>query len=357
MRISEHEIEQRKHLFSLTDFEINALSKAYTFVEREVDSLVYRFYELQTANPEIALLIGDADTLSRLGNAMRSYVLDLFSGVIDVEYVNNRLRIGLVHKRIGVEPKLYLSAVYTLKQLLVNLINSVYESKDDRTLARSGLEKLLQFDITLVFDTYIRSLVSEIEISREKSEQYAHDLEQKVRDRTRQLEELSRTDPMTGLLNYRHMNDMLISVLRAAQRRSEPVSFVYMDINDFKIINDTEGHQKGDDILRAVATSVKKVSRAEDSCFRYGGDEFCVILPNCSKDQAEQIYVDRLQMHLRDSNPDLSLSIGVAQTGPDEYLDPFLLIKQADDLMYQDKRRKKMKVVGQSVKSSGEHEK
>jgi hypothetical protein len=84
-------------------------------IEPHIDALVDKFYTLQTGITEIALLIGDADTLTRLRAAQRRYILDLFSGLYDLEYVNNRLRIGLVHKRIGVEPKLYLAAINTLK--------------------------------------------------------------------------------------------------------------------------------------------------------------------------------------------------------------------------------------------------
>ena len=79
--------------------------------------------------PEIALLIGDADTLRRLRSAQRKYVNDLFSGFYNLEYVNNRLRIGLVHKRIGVEPKLYLAAINTLHQLLIEMVQSTIPDK------------------------------------------------------------------------------------------------------------------------------------------------------------------------------------------------------------------------------------
>jgi hypothetical protein len=280
MRITEFDISNRKLLLSLTQKDCDLLKECKNCIEAKIDTLVAVFYELQTSIPEISLLIGDADTLARLQSAQRHYVLDLFSGLYDLEYVNNRLRIGLVHKRIGVEPKLYLSAINTLKGLLTNAIRESIEDVIVRENTIFALDKLITFDVTLVFETYIRSLVSEIESSKEKSEQYAMALEEKVRERTAQLEELSRIDPLTGLLNVRGLNDTLTRVLRAAQPRSELVCVVYIDINDFKIINDTHGHQAGDEILRVVGTSIKKVSREEDSCFRYGGDEFCLILPH-----------------------------------------------------------------------------
>lgn len=341
MRISEFEIDYRKTLFSLTSEDIQILRSAKPIIDDNIDFLVSKFYELQTSVPEISLLIGDADTLNRLRYAQRKYVIDLFSGLYDLEYVNNRLRIGLVHKRIGVEPKLYLSAIYTLKSLLIEVL--VKDIDDQSTLEKVllALEKILLFDITLVFDTYIRSLLSEIEISKQKSDQYARDLEDKVKERTKQLEEVSRTDPLTGLLNVRHLIETLTGMLRAAQRRSEPISIVYIDVDNFKSINDSLGHQGGDEVLRTISSAIQRVSRQEDSLFRYGGDEFCIVLPCCEETAAREIYAIRLVEEIRKKQDDIVLSIGVVQTGPIDYLEPETLIQQADREMYRFKRAAK----------------
>lgn len=341
MRITELEIENRKKLFMIDDEDVEVLTKVKPLIEREVESLVREFYELQTSVPEIALLIGDADTLGRLRSAQRKYVIDLFSGFYDIEYVNNRLRIGMVHKRIGVEPKLYLAAILQLQTLLGHMLRRIIpDGKECRRVIRAA-EKLFMFDISLVFDTYIRSLISEIETSREKSERYAVELEYKVQERTQQLEIMSRTDPLTGLLNVRFLTEMLTQSLRAAQRRLEPLTLVYLDINDFKAVNDTEGHQRGDEILCAVANGIKSLSRLEDQVFRYGGDEFCIILPKCNEQQAQQLYSERLHEEIRASEPNLTVSIGYVQTGPDEYLTAEELIRLADLRMYKDKDRLK----------------
>jgi diguanylate cyclase (GGDEF)-like protein len=281
-----------------------------------------------------------------LRTAQRRYVLDLFSGHYDLEYVNNRLRIGLVHKRIGVEPKLYLAAINTLKALLIEDMFEQIRDEPERLVMLAALDKLFLFDITLVFETYIRSLVSEIESSREKSENYAKSLEQKVRERTKQLEELNRTDALTGLLNVRHLNELLLLSLRTCQRRAEPMAIAYLDIDNFKQINDTEGHQRGDEILRIVGNCIRQVFRAEDSCFRYGGDEFCLILPNCNESQARDIYLKRLINTVKEQLGDLTLSMGVVQTGPEHYDDGLNLIRLADERMYAAKKALKEKTPG-----------
>jgi diguanylate cyclase (GGDEF)-like protein len=341
MRITEFEIEYRKELISLTDINVAALIGFRPMIEKHIDDIISTHYKQQTSIPEIALLIGDADTLERLKSAQRRYILDLFSGLYDLEYVNNRCRIGLVHKRIGVEPKLYLSGVLCLKELLFDIIDKYCADEKQRKESRIALDKLLMFDITLVFETYIRSLVAEIEAAKEKSDNYAMSLEEKVRARTKQLDELARRDPLTNLLNTRELNETLTKVLRHAQRQNEPITAVYIDVNDFKVINDTEGHQRGDEVLQLVGHAISGCARSEDYCFRYGGDEFFVILTNCTAQQARDIYVAVLEKKIQSLN--ISLSIGVAETGPTQFIDEALLIKQADENMYITKQAHKEK--------------
>lgn len=341
LRITDFEVEDRKSLLSFTNVDAQMLLSCKTVIEQNIDAVVAEFNQMQISIPEIALLIGDADTLSRLRSVQRRYILDLFSGLYDLEYVNNRLRIGLVHKRIGVEPKLYLSAMHALKTLLRRTITDETSAVGDRDEILAALDKLILFDVTLVFETYIRSLVSEIETAKDKSEQYARSMEEKVKERTRQLEEMSRTDALTGLLNVRHLQDIVTTALRSAQRRSEPVTAVYIDVDDFKMINDTQGHQRGDEILRTVGKAIKDSARAEDSCVRYGGDEFCIILTNCRESQAKDFFVDRLIQRIKEKLDDITLSIGVAQTGPNEYMDASTLIRIADERMYAAKQSRK----------------
>jgi len=189
MQITDHEIARRIELLGLDGDELVLLSSCRELIEKEIDVIVNEFYQAQTSVEEIALLIGDADTLRRLHIAQKKYVLDLFTGSIDVDYVNNRLRIGLVHKRIGVEPKLYLSAVKTLKDIIQKALQRQIVEQGVLLTTFQALDKLLYFDITLVFDTYIRSLITEIETAKERVEEYARTLEVQVSDRTRQLGE------------------------------------------------------------------------------------------------------------------------------------------------------------------------
>lgn len=338
MQLGDIEIQRRKQLLGLNDDDLKLLSSLQNMIEDSIDIIVDEFYERQTEIDEISLLIGDADTLLRLRSAQRKYVLDLFSGQYDSQYVNNRLRIGMVHKRIGVEPKLYLSAVWSLKYIIINtLTNNI---QDEKTLQETiiVLDKLLYFDTTLVFDTYIDSLVGEIENAKRRTEEYASSLEQKVAERTQQLEKLTQLDPLTGIFNQRAMEALLKRELALAKRHATKLSMIYFDIDEFKSINDMFGHIKGDEVLKSIGLILLDNVRTTDIPCRHGGDEFCLILPECDIDSAKGI-CDKIINGFKARYGTFSLSFGIAQTGPEDYLSANELLKEADGHMYQAKNK------------------
>jgi diguanylate cyclase len=229
--------------------------------------------------------------------------------------------------------------VHALKTILIEAVyRFVPESMEPREVEGS-LKKLIFFDVSLVFDTYIHSLLDEIKTEREKTEQYARDLEEQVRIRTEQLEERSRTDALTGLLNMRHLTEVLNRNLRASERRNEPLCFAFIDLDGFKEINDEYGHKHGDMVLKAVATALLESVRAEDTCFRYGGDEFCVILPRCHFDEAFRIVDQRLRGQLtvlmKDFPMQVGFSVGISEARPGAYPEADALIQRADERMYE----------------------
>lgn len=338
MKISDVDVSGRMEVLNLTTMDLELLASHQTLIEDNIDVIVEEFYENQTNNDEISLLIGDADTLRRLISAQRNYVLELFSGKYGLDYVNNRLRIGLIHKRIGVEPKLYLSAVRTLKSIVNKALKRSLKNQDEVDLALNALDKLIYFDTTLVFDAYIDSLVGEIENAKRKTDLYAAGLEKKVALRTRQLEEQAKTDPLTGIFNQRAMHDMLTRELTVAKRRQTKISLVYFDVDKFKQINDTLGHIEGDIVLKHIGQSLQEVIRETDIPCRYGGDEFCLILPECSAHRAEEV-CQKLIESFSAKCPDISLSIGIAETGPESFIDNEELIKLADQRMYVAKQK------------------
>lgn len=333
MHISDAEITRRMDLLDLNRDALELLASHKIIFEDNIDEIVEEFYQKQIEIDEISLLIGDADSLRRLHTAQRKYVLDLFSGHYDSEYVNNRLRIGMVHKRIGVKPALYLSAVRTLKEILFRILGNNVDNEDELKASLSSLDKLLYFDITLVFDTYIDSLVSEIESEKKKTEDYAKGLEEKIAERTKQLEEQAKRDPLTKIYNQRAMQEFLRRELIIARRRQTVLSLIYFDIDNFKSINDTDGHIKGDEVLKSIGRIIIKSIRETDIACRYGGDEFCLILPECRSDKAKEV-CEKIIKKFSKKYQDYSLSIGIAETNSDHNIDGDQLIRVADEKMY-----------------------
>lgn len=271
-------------------------------------------------------------------NHLRKYVLELFAGEYDDVYVQSRLRIGMVHKRIGVSPQLYLTAVRKLHHLLRSNLVALDLAGEERCLAcmerQDALEKLIFFDLALVFDTYIHSLLDEVEMTKEELENYAESLEEKVAERTRQIVEMTRRNALTGLFNQKTFYEELRREIARSERNRTELSLVYLDCDGFKKLNDHEGHQRGDEMLVAVADSMRAVLRRSDIPARYGGDEFCIILPETPVESAREIR-RRLCAAFDESKgaAEVTFSMGIASTGPETFVAADQLVKEADQAM------------------------
>jgi diguanylate cyclase (GGDEF)-like protein len=143
-------------------------------------------------------------------------------------------------------------------------------------------------------------------------------------------------DGLTGVANRRSFNEMLAREYERARRYEHPLSLVMIDLDHLKKINDTYGHQAGDEAIRAIGTVLRQSSRSVDLPARYGGEEFCVLLPNTEIDMAEQL-AERLRRLINEVEiPQVGLisaSIGVA-TFPQHADDPDILLKRADEALY-----------------------
>jgi two-component system cell cycle response regulator len=170
--------------------------------------------------------------------------------------------------------------------------------------------------------------------------QFAANAAMAVRNRRliAEVERLASEDGLTGLANRRVFEDVLAREVTRSRRTYEPVSLVVFDVDHFKRVNDTFGHQAGDDVLRQVAQVLAAAARDVDLVARYGGEEFTVILPNCNLDDAVRV-AERMRSSLS-GHPRLegvTLSAGVAAI-PTNAVDEESLIAAADEAMYTSKR-------------------
>jgi diguanylate cyclase (GGDEF)-like protein len=153
------------------------------------------------------------------------------------------------------------------------------------------------------------------------------------------------TDGLTGIANRRSFDVTLDRYLARAVSSFEPVSLVLIDIDHFKKLNDENGHQVGDDVLRQVAAVLVEHARVIDVPARYGGEEFAVVLPECGEDEAALV-AERLRRALSaagTSRP-ITVSAGVA-TFPEHGATAESLIRAADDALYRAKAEGRNRVV------------
>ena len=164
-----------------------------------------------------------------------------------------------------------------------------------------------------------------------------------LRESFRAQQHLARTDSLTGLDNRRAFADRLEHDLALARRRKSALTLVYMDVDDFKVLNDTHGHAEGDRVLRMIAAMLRDSLRETDTTARLGGDEFAVVLPDIDGPAARHV-VTKLARELHTAfGPEhhrITCSIG-SVTFMSSAMSPEQAVAAADKLMYQVKREGK----------------
>jgi rsbT co-antagonist protein RsbR len=153
---NEQELTSRRAYFQLTDEDLARLATLRPFAERHNDAIVEAFYEeLLLKHSESRLFFTDQAALQRAMSAQKRYFLELFSGACDLNYVENRLKVGTTHERIGVAPKWYLGAyAHYLRLITTRLLAERGPSEETQASFRS-IQKIVFFDMAIAIETYI----------------------------------------------------------------------------------------------------------------------------------------------------------------------------------------------------------
>jgi diguanylate cyclase (GGDEF)-like protein len=169
-----------------------------------------------------------------------------------------------------------------------------------------------------------------------------------VRHTQLQLRDLATHDSLTGVLNARAFAEQLTHELDRNRRYSRPMAVLYLDLDNFKTVNDTHGHQTGDAVLRLVADAIRRAVRQADVVGRLGGDEFAVLMPETDGAEADAV-AQRLAAGLATAfrgSPAVTASIGVvACAATANTADADDVLRSADQAMYEAKRTGKNRVV------------
>lgn len=247
-------------------------------------------------------------------------------------------------------------------QLLISRIQYILqnmamrkESRDDRGVRVffAGESYTLTVEPTQIVDLLFSSYETAVMHQRQLEEANKSLIEanEKLEQLTRELQELSIVDPLTELNNRRGFFYLAEQQLALARRQKKQVVLLYADLDDFKRINDTLGHQQGDLVLKETAEILRTTFRSSDIVARFarlGGDEFVVLILEPSVTSPDAL-ISRLDANVKEFNDRgerpyrISLSIGAAVFSPDAPCSIDELLSQADQMMYRDKNLKKSK--------------
>jgi two-component system, cell cycle response regulator len=224
-------------------------------------------------------------------------------------------------------------------------ILAIAEAEDNARLMR-GLEIGIN-------DYLIRPIDKNELLARVRTQVRKKRYAEKLRDNVQLSIEMAITDALTGLNNRRYMESHLATLVEQASSRAKPLTLLILDIDFFKAVNDTYGHDAGDDVLREFAHRLKKSIRGIDLACRYGGEEFVVVMPDTDMTVATMV-AERLRRRIA-SEPfkiaqgekAVTISIGIAALGAGDA--PAQVLKRADQALYRAKDQGRNRVVADAA--------
>ncbi len=155
LNLDEAEIASRRTFFGLTDEDLKRLASLQPLAEKITDAIVEDFYGLLLSHAETRKFFPDEATIRRVKRTQRDYFIGLFAGRCDVAYVEDRLRVGAAHERIGMPPKWYLGAYRQYLQLIHERFYAELEDPAEAGAAFASVQRIVFFDVALAIDTYI----------------------------------------------------------------------------------------------------------------------------------------------------------------------------------------------------------
>jgi len=270
--------------------------------------------------------------------------------------IENRVPVGIVTERDFTAlsaSMLQGQPAGTLSDLMTGNLITVQADSDCHVANKLMQEKRIRRLVVVEDDGSFCGLVTRADILRAHTseiEQQKANLEKRVAERTAELEELnevltsiSMRDPLLDIGNRRAMDNTLADVFERTRRYRRPYAVALVDVDHFKTYNDFYGHQAGDDALVAIAATIKKMIRRTDSVYRYGGEEFLIVLPEVGEEggaiAADHVRESVAAMALPHEKADrgfVTVSIGVAEESLEEP-DQNETIARADEALYRAK--------------------
>ena len=302
------------HSIGAIHFALRNYEQAMTFLQEGL--------ELSRQNNSQLLELTYVSEISRIHRVWGKFdeaETELLQALQIAEKINSLTNISLIHERlieIYKEKQDYKSALEHFEAFHA-AYKKIFNDKSDRRI--KNLE-----------------IINQVESTRKQAELYR---------------ELAGTDSLTGLVNRRHFLEIAEAAIQHLKINREQLAIIMLDIDHFKNVNDQYGHKAGDEVLAAVAASIKRSLRGGDVAGRYGGEEFVVLVSGASSDQcfkiAERIRqaVAHQSIQVDHVTVPITISLGVVSINPDRALPVDEWINCADQAMYRAKEQGRNRVV------------
>ncbi|WP_372882452.1 diguanylate cyclase [Psychromonas sp.] len=231
---------------------------------------------------------------------------------------------------------IYLDDLDLLIETETQKMHQTHNKQKRRSFVIALLAVLISLVIMVLFEKRIRNLI------------LSH--EEKIEAYTKKLKMLSITDSLTGLYNRYQLDNVLLSELNRAQRYNKTFSIIMLDLDKFKQINDTYGHQAGDDVIQELAKILRDNIRSSDIAGRWGGEEFMIICPETELQGAQQ-FAEKIrkiiELHEFSAIDGMTSSFGVAAFRNGDDIDR--IMKRADQALYRAKNNGRNRVLAEAV--------
>lgn len=227
LQLDEPELARRRALLELGDDDLARLVELRPFAERHTDAVVDEFYQLLLDYPESKAFLTDEPMVARLKRTQHAYFLGLFAGRCDLAYVEDRLRVGVAHERIGIRPKLYLGAYRRYLHLILKYLSMDFADAAFVHQAFASIQKIVYFDMSLAIDTYFAAHLETITRQQAALRELSTPVTQ-VHDRVLLL-------PLVGEVDQQRATQIMDRVLAAVA--DENALVVIIDIGGVPVVD------------------------------------------------------------------------------------------------------------------------
>lgn len=333
-------IQRRLSFLKLSSADRRIAQRLHTqVIDSNVKTIIDAFYEKLLFQTESRQWLLTGEIVHKLKATQEQYLLSLGIDFDQPDYFEQRLQIGIVHVTINLPMNIYQCAYSNLIQLLIDAIpESIKNNVEEYTALIHFIIKITSLDMSLAVETYHDSSVHELEEQVKTLDQH------KLR-----LQDLAQSDPLTGLYNRNYVFDYLGKAIEEALASANHLCLLMLDIDHFKNVNDTYGHQAGDLVIKKAAECISRNLRGNDIVGRYGGEEFIVGLAGVSPEiairAAERICysIRREKVIFENHIISITISAGLATLNDSDNLQT--LIKRADAALYNAKQSGRDRVI------------